>query len=87
MKVPEDKRKIIPIPVPDSPENFQICLCVNCPTYNECTRKDDQRLFCSRGRTQCQITRNGCICGECPVATNYRLAGYYFCDSEFGVEE
>ncbi len=87
MKVPEDKRKIIPIPVPNNVENFQMCLCVNCPTYNTCMKEKEQRLFCSVGRTSCEVARNGCICGDCPVATEYRLAGYFFCDSECGVDQ
>ena len=86
MKVPEDKREIILVPVPDSVENFQMCLCINCPTYDDCMRKDEQRVFCSIGRTRCDVVRNGCVCGECPVATNYRLSGYYFCSSDGGID-
>jgi hypothetical protein len=26
------------------------------------------------------IEKKGCICGECPVASEYKISGFYFCD-------
>ncbi len=66
--------------VPDTPENMTRCICPNCPTYNDCMTAGKQALFCSRGKSSCQIDSNGCICGECPVADQYRLNDLYYCE-------
>lgn len=65
--------------VPDTEGNMARCICMNCPTYNQCMKDGMQGLFCARGKTDCEVTQQGCICGECPVSTDYRLAGSYFC--------
>ncbi|RJP28310.1 MAG: DUF2769 domain-containing protein [Actinobacteria bacterium] len=67
--------------VPDTPENFAQCICRNCPTHDECMKERMQGLFCARGKSDCDFERKGCICGECPLATNYRLVDYYYCDT------
>jgi glucose/arabinose dehydrogenase len=66
--------------VPDTPENFAKCICMNCPTHNACMKERKHGLFCARDKTDCDFVRMGCICGECPIATNYRLTDYYYCD-------
>jgi len=38
-------------------------------------------LFCARGKAKCEFEKKGCICGECPVASDYRLSGIYYCES------
>lgn len=55
------------------------CLCPTCPTYDDCMQEKHQRIFCSRGKTDCAPTAAGCLCGECPVWAEYRLGSYYFC--------
>ncbi len=65
--------------VDDNDANAGRCLCPGCPTYNDCMRDKVQVLFCSRGATECQPDPKGCICGECPVWSEYGLASYYFC--------
>jgi aldose sugar dehydrogenase len=60
-------------------ENAEGCLCPGCPTYNECMQGKSERLFCSRGATDCGPEPHGCICGECPVWASYGLGSYYFC--------
>ncbi len=67
--------------VADSEENLALCICPNCPTYDACMEEAMQALFCARARTSCEITKAGCLCGECPVATEYRLSGLYYCDT------
>ncbi len=66
--------------VDDSQKNSSRCLCPTCPTYNGCMNKDGLKMFCARGKTACQIERQGCLCGECPVASDYQLTDLYFCE-------
>jgi hypothetical protein len=65
--------------VEDSAENAASCICPKCPTYDECMREADDRLFCARGETSCEPTGRGCNCGECPVWADNDLNGYYYC--------
>jgi len=66
--------------VDDTKENATRCLCPNCPTHeNECMK--EEKLYCSRGKSKCKINRKGCLCGECPVASDYQLTDLYFCES------
>ncbi len=67
--------------VPDTEENFQMCYCPACPTYNQCMREDKQRLFCSRGRTDCSLIKIGCLCGECNVAIKFALSRNFYCEN------
>ena len=66
--------------VPYTKENFNKCLCPGCPTRNECMRNRDERLFCSGGKSECDLKRKGCLCGECPVESEYGLTSFYYCD-------
>ncbi len=65
---------------PDTKENLMKCICMNCPTHNDCMKEKKEGLFCARGKTTCEMTRVGCICGECPVQNDYRLSGMYYCE-------
>ena len=65
--------------VDDTAQNAGRCFCPDCPTYDECMKKAHQRLFCSRGKTDCEPQANSCICGRCPVWASYGLGSYYFC--------
>lgn len=65
--------------VDDTTDNSVRCFCPDCPTYNDCMRDADQRIFCSRGETGCRPVANACICGRCPVWAEYGLLSYYFC--------
>jgi hypothetical protein len=40
----------------------------------------EEKLYCARGKSKCKINRKGCLCGECPVASDYQLTSLYFCD-------
>ena len=66
--------------VPDTKEDWAKCICMNCPTENECMKTRMQGLFCARGETNCDLERQGCICGECPISSEYQLTGGYYCD-------
>ncbi len=66
--------------VPYTKENASKCLCPGCPTLNECMRNRNQRLFCAAGKTECELERKGCLCGECPIESEYALTDFYYCD-------
>jgi hypothetical protein len=65
--------------VDDTQENAVRCFCPDCPTYDDCMREGDQRIFCARGTSSCGPSPKSCICGRCPVWAGYGLASYYFC--------
>jgi glucose/arabinose dehydrogenase len=65
--------------VPYTKENADRCLCPGCPTLNECMRNRNQHLFCARGKTECELERKGCLCGECPIESEYGLTDFYYC--------
>lgn len=76
--------------VPDTEENLKKCICMDCPSYNECMKSGMQGLFCARGKTDCDLERRGCICTQCPISRAYNLFGGYYCvigtgwDEDFG---
>ena len=65
--------------VPNTKENYDKCICTNCPSYNDCTKEKNEKLFCAKGKSACDMNHNGCICGECPVQSENRFSGMYFC--------
>jgi Protein of unknown function (DUF2769) len=61
-------------------QNRAKCICPSCPTYNECMRADDQRLFCVTGRSPtCTFDKKGCLCPACPVTKVLGLKRFYYC--------
>ncbi|HTW96584.1 MAG TPA: DUF2769 domain-containing protein [Candidatus Methylomirabilis sp.] len=67
--------------VPDTKENFQMCICANCPTYQAgaCPKDKGEKLYCAKGKSACELANKGCICGGCPVWSSNKLTGYYYC--------
>ena len=65
--------------VPDNDENANRCLCPGCPTHNECMKNNEEKIFCSRGKTECKPAEKGCLCGTCPVEQEYELNDFYYC--------
>ncbi len=64
--------------VPDTKENRERCLCPGCPSYpHDCK---GELLYCSVGKSRCDISAKGCICNFCPVWKEYKLSSLYFCD-------
>lgn len=63
----------------DNEQNASRCLCPGCPTYDDCMASKDERFYCSRGKSGCEPSPMGCICGECPVWAQYELNGHYYC--------
>ncbi|WP_019177080.1 DUF2769 domain-containing protein [Methanomassiliicoccus luminyensis] len=79
MGPPRCVREIRSKRVPDTEENFEMCYCKSCPTYDECTSRKGEKLYCSRGKSGCRLERRGCVCGECNVAIKYALSSNYYC--------
>ena len=66
--------------VPDTEKIAQQCRCPNCPAYNECMKNSGEFFFCSRGSTECEIDKRGCLCLHCPNEIKYRLNRFYYCE-------
>jgi hypothetical protein len=57
-----------------------LCVCPNCPTYNECAQEKGELLYCRLGKSPACITEElGCICPSCPVVEKMGLKNEYFC--------
>lgn len=65
--------------IPNIDENADRCLCPGCPTHNRCMNNNEERLFCSQGKTECELEKRGCLCGTCPVEREYELYDFYYC--------
>ncbi len=65
--------------VPYTKENADRCICPGCPTINECMKNRNEHLFCARGKTDCEMEKKGCLCGECPIGSEYNLIDFYYC--------
>lgn len=60
--------------------NKALCMCPNCPTYNECAKEDNELLYCLLGESgTCIIKESGCICPACPVTEKMGFTDEYFC--------
>jgi hypothetical protein len=75
----EPSREGTVMKVEDLPANADRCVCPTCPTYNDCMQDAGQRMFCSRGVTECGPKPMSCVCGTCPVWSQYTLKDYYYC--------
>jgi len=60
-------------------ENFEKCTCANCPSYVECMKEKNLKLFCAIGKAECEVQKQGCICGQCPISSQYGLKKLYYC--------
>ncbi len=66
--------------VPDTEENRARCICPGCPSYPKGCK--GELLYCSVGKSACDIKAAGCICDSCAVWKCYKLAALYFCDKD-----
>ena len=66
--------------VDDNETNFSSCTCEGCPSHSSCMKEKKEKLYCAKGKSGCPVTESGCICGECPVASQYQLNRLYFCE-------
>ncbi len=57
-----------------------MCICPDCPTYTDCAKKADERLFCWFGGSKNCISKEiDCLCPSCPVASEMGLKHDFFC--------
>jgi len=61
------------MPVPNTKENMDKCICKDCPSYNQCMSDGREGLFCAVGKSKCEIKKENCICEDCPIDDEYRL--------------
>ena len=55
------------------------CICMECPTSNDCMKEKNELLFCATGKTGCALVKKECICPECPVTPMMGLKNMYYC--------
>jgi hypothetical protein len=56
------------------------CICVPCPSYNDCMRAGHERLYCIAGKSaKCTIETRACICPSCPLKAEIGLTKAYYC--------
>jgi hypothetical protein len=61
-------------------ESKALCICPDCPSYNECAQKRGESFYCALGRSPACITKeSGCICPACPITEKMGLTHQYFC--------
>ncbi|MCW4034517.1 MAG: DUF2769 domain-containing protein, partial [Candidatus Bathyarchaeota archaeon] len=57
-----------------------LCICPDCPTYNECAQQNKELMYCVLGASATCITKeSGCICPACPLTEKLGLLHDYFC--------
>jgi hypothetical protein len=60
--------------------NKALCICPDCPSYNDCAKKNDEIYYCGFGRSPSCITKEvGCICPACPITEKLGLTKQFFC--------
>ncbi|CEL23866.1 MAG: DUF2769 domain-containing protein [Methanobacterium formicicum] len=60
-------------------EMGDLCICPDCPMYNQCAEKNYEGLYCILGLSKCKLEEDDCICQECEVAEELELKNDLFC--------
>jgi hypothetical protein len=63
----------------DIKENSEKCICKSCPSKDECMNNNKEWFYCARGKSKCNVTQKGCLCGGCPITSKFKLKGFYYC--------
>jgi len=67
----------------DNQGNLSLCICGKCPLFTACNEKNNEKLFCAKKKSECEMDINKmCICGMCKVFDANKLTGGYFCKNE-----
>ena len=61
------------MPVPETKENMEKCICNSCTTYDSCIKGKKEGLFCATGKSNCVIKKRECMCESCPIDKEYNL--------------
>ena len=57
----------------------EACDCPTCPSYNRCSKVDEELLFCFAGKSSCITDDKGCLCPSCPITHMQGLKHQYYC--------
>ncbi|HHY01128.1 MAG TPA: DUF2769 domain-containing protein [Methanothermobacter sp.] len=57
----------------------RICICRECPSFNECMNENKEGLFCILGNSSCRFELIECKCGECPVHIRFQMKYGLYC--------
>jgi hypothetical protein len=60
--------------VPDTPENMSHCICGGCPSF-----PGGGGFWCAKGKSETEVKRRGCLCGDCANLKEYGLKDGYYC--------
>jgi hypothetical protein len=60
-------------------EMGDLCICPDCPMYNQCAKENYEGLYCILGLSKCNLEEDDCICPECEVAEDMELKNDLFC--------
>jgi hypothetical protein len=56
------------------------CICPTCPTYTDCAKNANEKMFCSIGKSfMCITFEKECLCTQCPVRGELGLNNMFFC--------
>jgi len=56
------------------------CLCPTCPTYTNCARERDEKIFCDVGKSfNCIVFERNCLCPTCPVHEELQMKHQFYC--------
>ncbi len=70
---PEQRRQMIE-------EQQSRCICPTCPTYTNCARNNNERLFCDAGYSpRCITFEVSCLCPTCPVHSDLAMKHQVYC--------
>lgn len=57
-----------------------ICICPDCPTYNDCAKDAKEVFYCAHGSSfHCISEEMSCICASCPITEQFGLTHDFFC--------
>lgn len=56
-----------------------LCVCPDCPMYNQCAQEKYEGLYCFLGKSECALEEDDCICPECEVYEDLDLKNDLFC--------
>ncbi len=62
-----------------------MCICKKCPSY-PCSKKCNEILYCSKGKSSKKIKKKGCICGNCLIFKMGKFTEGYYCISGIAKE-
>jgi len=66
------------------------CVCPICPTYNQCAKNAQEKLFCIIGSSkECITKERGCMCPNCPIAGIFGIGVKYnfYCTRDSEMEQ